>query len=336
MLRIGNYTINSDINTIVEKLIEEGLLKGKHRDRGQYVTICCPFHDENRPSSSITTVDIQKGDRVVEAGTFHCFGCGATGNLFETISQCLGKRDAGVSGIEWLRKNFGMEEESKVIKFFKPYNPKPLPQRPRVPERVLDEFRYFHDYMYERKMTDEAIDYFDIGYDRDEQCITMPVRHPYNGKVVFCQTRSVRGKFHKYPEFIIKTDYIFGYYEAVQEIRELKSEGKKDIVVWVCESIINAITLWTDGKIAVALMGTGGGNQYRLLNGLFSEGLEDIVFALDPDEAGDKGTERLIKQITSIPNRFIVEYPQYVRDKELDINSMDDEDRINLDYVLVN
>ena len=38
MLRIGNYTINSDINTIVEKLIEEGLLKGKHRDSGQYVT----------------------------------------------------------------------------------------------------------------------------------------------------------------------------------------------------------------------------------------------------------------------------------------------------------
>ena len=115
MLRIGNYTINSDINTIVEKLIEEGLLKGKHRDRGQYVTICCPFHDENRPSSSITTVDIQKGDRVVDAGTFHCFGCGAVGNLFETISQCLGKRDAGVSGIEWLRKNFGLEEEIKLL-----------------------------------------------------------------------------------------------------------------------------------------------------------------------------------------------------------------------------
>ena len=297
------------------------------------MTICCPFHDENRPSSSITTVDIQKGDRVVEAGTFHCFGCGATANLFETISQCLGKRDAGVSGIEWLRKNFGLEEEIVNTNFFKPFNPKPLPKKPEVPERVLDEFRYFHDYMYERKMTDEAIDYFDIGYDRDSQCITMPVRDPATGKVAFCQTRSVKTKFHQYPEFIIKTDYIFGYYEAIEEIQEKLDNGDNDIVVWVCESIINAITLWTDGKIAVALMGTGGGNQYKLLNRLPTK---RIVFALDPDKAGDLGTERLIKQVTNIPFKFVVEYPQYVRDKELDINSMDDEDRINLDYVLVN
>ena len=297
------------------------------------MTICCPFHDENRPSSSITTVDIQKGDRVVEVGTFHCFGCGATGNLFETISQCLGKRDAGVSGIEWLRKNFGLEEEIVNTNFFKPFNPKPLPKKPEVPERVLDEFRYFHDYMYERKMTDEAIDYFDIGYDRDSQCITMPVRDPATGKVAFCQTRSVKTKFHQYPEFIIKTDYIFGYYEAIEEIQEKLDNGDNDIVVWVCESIINAITLWTDGKIAVALMGTGGGNQYKLLNRLPTK---RIVFALDPDKAGDLGTERLIKQVTNIPFKFVVEYPKYVRDKELDINSMDDEDRINLDYVLVN
>ena len=202
-----------------------------------------------------------------------------------------------------------------------------------MPERVLDEFRYFHDYMYERKMTDEAIDYFDIGYDRDSQCITMPVRDPATGKVAFCQTRSVKTKFHQYPEFIIKTDYIFGYYEAIEEIQEKLDNGDNDIVVWVCESIINAITLWTDGKIAVALMGTGGGNQYKLLNRLPTK---RIVFALDPDKAGDLGTERLIKQVTNIPFKFVVEYPKYVRDKELDINSMDDEDRINLDYVLVN
>ena len=202
-----------------------------------------------------------------------------------------------------------------------------------MPERVLDEFRYFHDYMYERKMTDEAIDYFDIGYDRDSQCITMPVRDPATGKVAFCQTRSVKTKFHQYPEFIIKTDYIFGYYEAIEEIQEKLDNGDNDIVVWVCESIINAITLWTDGKIAVALMGTGGGNQYKLLNRLPTK---RIVFALDPDKAGDLGTERLIKQVTNIPFKFVVEYPQYVRDEELDINSMDDEDRINLDYVLVN
>ena len=76
----------------------------------------------------------------------------------------------------------------------------------------------------------------------------------------------------------IKTDFIWGAYECIQEI--LKN-GREE--VYICESVLNAIRYWQVGKLAVALMGTGGGNQYRLLSRI---PVTYFVTSLDCDKAG--------------------------------------------------
>ena len=41
------------------------------------VVVCCPYHHEKTPSCKID----------FDGGTFHCFGCGASGDLhYSTIS----------------------------------------------------------------------------------------------------------------------------------------------------------------------------------------------------------------------------------------------------------
>ena len=60
--------------------------------------------------------------------------------------------------------------------------------------------------MYERGLTDEIIERFDIGYDRERREITFPIKD-LSGKVRFISGRSVKGKFFKLPQGIDKPIY---------------------------------------------------------------------------------------------------------------------------------
>ena len=42
---------------------------------------CCPFHEDKHPSFSVNE----------EAGVFYCFGCGATGDVFDFVMKWSGK-----------------------------------------------------------------------------------------------------------------------------------------------------------------------------------------------------------------------------------------------------
>jgi len=75
---------------------------------GQYISLrragkeyiaCCPFHEDKHPSFSINE----------EEGVFYCFGCGATGDVFDFLMRWSGKNFREVKdhyGIEIERKSF--------------------------------------------------------------------------------------------------------------------------------------------------------------------------------------------------------------------------------------
>ena len=58
--------------------------------------------------------------------------------------------------------------------------------------------------------------------------------------------------------------------------------------------------MWSLGKPAVALIGTGTSNQYKILNKC---GVRRFILALDGDEAGNKGINRFIHNIST--DKFI-------------------------------
>lgn len=335
MFKCGNYTIHCEISDIVDQLILEGLLANKTSEKSNYIMVCCPFHNEKRPSSSITTEEVVKGDKVVPKGYFHCFGCGSKSNIFEFVSRCLGKSDLGISGLKWIQAHWKTEEYGgthiNITSSFKKSVNKSRSRSRRgqkpaywITEEVLDTYRYSHPYMYERRLTDDYIEFFDIGYDCNTESITFPVKD-LQGYVGYISRRSVHSRFHIQEEAGIKTNFVWGAYECIQDLKEYPQQE-----VYICESILNAIRYWQVGKLAVALLGTGGGNQYKILSQIPAK---YFVCSLDCDDAGRKGTTRILtNEYLRGYNIKSIEYPSWVEEEKKDINDLTDEEILNLTY----
>lgn len=287
------------------------------------IMFSCPSHkdgQERKPSCGMLVADTYKNGKHYEAGTIHCFTCGYTSNLAEFISFCFGYKDMGLFGNKWLKANYTttkLDSRQKVkLTISRQQNKVELPT---VPEEILDSYAYTHPYILNRGISEKVVELFDIGYDPTNNSITFPVSN-IKGEVKWIQTRAIDYKFYYIPSGIIKTDYLYGAYECLKYNVDNKP-------VWIVESPINAHTLWTHGEYAIALFGTGGGNQYTMLNRL---PFRHYILALDYDEAGLKGMSRLK---SAIRRKFISQVRYTERGK--DINDLG-EKILDLNYFPIN
>lgn len=280
-------------------------LLGTIRDTPDNVMVSCPYHkggQERRPSAGIHK----------DTGTFHCFACGETHSLPEVISFCFGKEDdiVGAFGWTWLLKNFltiSVEDRRPIQLNLDRNRDKPV--QTFVSEEELDSYRQYHPYMWQRKMTPETVEIFDIGYDTATKCLTFPVRD-VNGNTLFIARRSVQSKFFNYPNGSVKP--VYGLYELYHFANPFPS------AVIVCESMIDAITCWVYGKYAVALNGLGDELQFRQLENL---PCRKLILATDNDSAGQKARARLR---ANIRGKLITEYILPAGKK--DINDLTEEE----------
>ena len=116
----------------------------------------CPFHkqgQERKPSCGIRKDD----------GWCHCFTCNTSCSLEQLISRCFGFDDLGQYGLNWLKNNFlGDIFADRKIYINLSRNNKDNKSIEYITEKELDSYRYYHDYMFKRKMTPEVIEIFDI------------------------------------------------------------------------------------------------------------------------------------------------------------------------------
>lgn len=308
---IDNVIFNEDLVDILYELREQLKINGISlfqdiKDSGDNIMVTCPYHkngQERKPSAGILKAN----------GTFHCFTCNETHSLPEVISYCFGKNDFGLFGHQWLVKNFATlsVENRKDIKldFDRDIQPN---QHTFVKEEELNNYRYYHPYMYERKLNNDVIERFDIGYDKDTECITFPIRD-INGNTLFVARRSVKTKYFHYPSNVEKP--IYGYYELLQ----LDSFPKEVII---CESMLDALVCWVWGKYAVALNGLGSYKQYKELSKMECR---KFILATDNDNAGLLARKRLRSYIK---NHIITEYELPPNKK--DLNDLTEEEFRNL------
>jgi DNA primase len=66
-----------EITEIKQKLSIHTVLEYYHLEPDKHGRVCCPFHDDKTPSLQIYP----------KTNTFHCFGCGKTGDTIEFIQQ---------------------------------------------------------------------------------------------------------------------------------------------------------------------------------------------------------------------------------------------------------
>lgn len=287
----------ADDITVLETLRDELTLRGisllgKFKSGPRNIQFKCPVHNdgqESKPSCGISTADKVRGKSIVEAGTVNCFTCGYKASLSEMVSYCFGREDGGRYGRAWLFDHFiSFEVESRRPIVLN------LDRRKKevieyVDEAELDTYRSTHSYLYSRKMTDDIIDKFDLGYDpkfmlnkKDSNCrpietITFPVRD-LTGGTLFVARRAIYSKLFHYPDEVNKP--VYGIYELSKYWNDAKE-------IILCESIFNALTCWIYGRPAVAMLGLGTSYQYDVIRRLKPR---KVVCGFDPDEAGSRAT----------------------------------------------
>lgn len=308
---INNTQFNCSLEEVVAELRQQlhingiRLLEKEPRDSGNDLQIQCPYHhggQERKPSAGIRKSD----------GQFHCFACGETHSLSEVISHCFGYTDdiMGSWGWQWLLKNFltvSIEERRDVKLDFNRNNNvdnRNNNSTSYVSEEELDSYRYIHPYLKERGIVNEVIiELFDIGYDRDSDCITFPVRD-IRGGTLFIARRSVNSKYFNYPSGAEKPLYglyeISKFWKGEYRVDEIPEEDIKPWIsggrVFVCESMIDCILLWQVGYYAVALNGLGNELQFKQLRDL---PCRELILATDMDEAGMKARDRIKKNVSN-------------------------------------
>jgi len=316
-MKINDVEFSASLNEILNELISQLRANDiqymqKTIETPTHIQVCCPFHSEGlerRPSAGIRKSD----------GLFHCFACNEVHSLPEVISHCFGKDNTGFFGWNWLLKNFASVdvENRKPIHFDLKCRENVSEQATFVSEEELDSYRYLHPYMYKRKLTDQVIEMFDIGYDRKTDCITFPNRD-MNGNCLFVARRSVHTKYFNYPQGVEKP--VYGLYELDKQLRspyELRlkiGDNEYDFYhqgqyfayfeyIIICESMLDALTCCVYGKPAVALNGLGTESQFKTLRDY--PYCRKYVIATDMDERGLQARKKIKKALN---NKIVTEY----------------------------
>jgi DNA primase len=286
-LIIQGKLIDSNVSEILETLRQEtGYKYFKHIKEcsgGDKLMVTCPWHkdgQENHPSCCVSNTS---NDEKYEKGFFHCFTCGKHYSLPYVVTYCLGESDVSI-GEEWIVERFGNTFVKKAFTLTDIELPttKNNKKKSYLNESILNDYNYYNDYMWQRKLTKEVVDRFEVGYNPNNRTLTFPVRDEKGG-LVFITERSIDNKFFIIPEDVDKPIYLL--YEV------LKQEYP---FVVVCEGQIDALTCWSYGVPAVALFGVGSSTQYDLLN---KTGIRNWVTFFDNDFAGKKATNRFNKMI---------------------------------------
>ena len=338
-MRIGNLSINTDIYKILTKLREQLRLSNSvylrmdPKESGDYLLIQCPYHkngQERHPSAQLRKKD----------GLFYCFNCKKSVHLDKFIYDLT-----DISGKEWLQNNFQVSsvedrDLSDILDKIKSISPK-IQEETKIQyinKSELAQYRFTHPYMFKRKLNLDTIRKFDIGYDKDYvmnltdetgkiigqrdigECITFPNKDP-NGNILFIARRAINTKFFHYPKGVDKP--VYGLYEIYRERRL----GKDIREIYICESMLDCLAIWSWGKYAVALNGTGSSYQYDILR---NTDFRTFILATDNDFAGQQARIRFKEHIT---NKFIkeIDYKSYNDCK--DINEMEEDQFLNANII---
>lgn len=308
------------VEAAVEQLDALGLIR-KGKITGDWYTIHCPFHNngqEKKPSCGILLQEQVKNGQIYPAGLLNCLACHTAYTLPDAITEILKIKMIPTSGVKWLEENVpGFKSDPSQMTPLVPnelmgtvlskyaadnLRLKMQAKQQFVSERELASYRFFHPYMFERRLTNDVIMKYDVGFDANHippgrskplPCVTFPVRDREGHTLFFCR-RSIEGKYFNYPEGVTKP--VYGLYELPKDCKS----------VIVCESVFNCLTAVVYGYNAVALLGTSNTYQVEQLKQL---GVKEYVLCMDPDEAGQKATKKLKKALSGSAFVWTIEMP---------------------------
>lgn len=308
-LIIDNHIINYNLVDVLKKINYDthGVFFSKIKKSGTNIITNCPFHKggaEAHPSFSVLDTD----ELEIEKGYCRCFTCNESGPLYHIVGYCYRKDDD--FGKQWLVDNFSnvlLQTSYNLPKIELDKNKSDVTMN----DSIIRSYEYYHPYMWKRKLSKEIVDLFEVGFNPKSQSITFPVRNE-KGQLVMITERSVNSKKFYIQSGIEKPVYLLNYI--------IKWNIKSAIV---CEAQIDALTAWTYGYPAVAILGVGSSKQYEIMR---RSGVRHWITMFDNDDAGKQATERFNKNIGDQVIVTNITMPQGIKD----INDMSKEQFLQL------
>ena len=300
----------------------------------------CPFHAENTPSFNV----------LKSKQFYHCFGCGVSGDAINFLKEHEGL--TFIEAIEKLAKSANIKIPEINDKKYE--NHKKLIETNKLVAYIFKKNLSVNnkatDYLKSRKILQEQIDYFEIGYAKDEwdniksflqskglikegletgllvqtnnkiydrfrNRIIFPIKNSVGNIIAFggrTLDKSENAKYINSPESKVfyKSSELYGLYESKQNINKLD----KIIVV---EGYTDVIALHKNKfNNSVATLGTAF-TKYHISKLLRYS--KNIVFCFDGDTAGKTaGWKALNNCLTEIRDKITISFSFINDDKDPD------------------
>ena len=280
-LQIKNKIITAPIKDILELVRSEsnnGYLNYIGNIKGDDVAITCPWHKDGQEQHPSCHVYAKRDNPNIYYGTVHCFTCGKSVPLYSLIGKCFEQDDD--FGKQWLIDRFGdtlVSEDDILDEIILD-----KPTKEYLDKSILRDFNYFHPYLESRHLSKDICQYFQVGFDKETNCITFPVWDE-NNNLVGITRRSVEGK-----KFILEGNKDKPVY-LLNFVKNLNN-------VIVVEGQIDALRAWSNGYPAVALFGAG--TTQHQIDSLNKSGIYHFILMYDNDFAGRKGAEKFKRLIS--------------------------------------
>lgn len=266
----------------VKEVIESLGIKISYQSQTDFFCFC-PFHsNRNTPSFAISK----------SSGQYICYNpsCDSRGNL-ESLMINIGKLDTFqiAKFLRNLHVNKKDTYDQDVIDLFDE-----KPKFTEFPQSTLDSLHNgLNDrskkYFYSRKINDDSLEYFYLGYSSKQDMVTVPLHSP-DGLPVGIIGRSLEGKQFKNSDNLPRSLTLFNLHKA----KKLSS------TIIVCESSFDAIRIYQAGypNVVATLGGAISRENIHNLNKYSSS----IIIATDADEAGRKLGMDIVSKL---PNKDI-------------------------------
>lgn len=244
--------------------------------RGEEYRARCPLHDDSNPSFSLNT----------SSGVWICFSRCGSGTFIELVEQVLGC--SYQEAREWVDSNGSRVTTTRLISsLHDQLFPVTLEADTNVPgwlqayEGLTNEF--MPQWFLDRGFTWRTINHWNLRYSPILDSVTIPIY--WDTKIVGTVTRNKNPALPKYQNSpgLPRTEFLFG------EI----SNSRQDIMI--CEGALDLLWLWQNGYNAVGLLGNE--LSLRQVQLLTNYRLGEVILALDNDDGGRYGKQKIISQL---------------------------------------
>ncbi|MDR7207617.1 toprim domain-containing protein [Priestia megaterium] len=265
------------------------------RVRVEEFTACSPFRDESSPSFSINLISGQW----IDFGSSDHY---SKGNLVTLLSYL--HNDTPTEVETYLLEKYGidfMDTDSLELNFN-------LSLEDQVEKKIITledykQYSYRHNYLNGRGINEKVQRAFKIGYDKKGKAIAIPW-FDKDGNIINVKFRSVSTKrFYYFPTGQAIKNHLYGMHFV------FKLNLKR---VFIVESEIDALYLWSCGFPAIALGGSNISAAQQQL--ILRSPITDLVIATDNDAVGRQIRERIISNFVGYTELHDLNLPPNVKD----------------------